>query len=411
NNAQRPQASVSNSRHANVTRSVNNGNRRPNGGGSTLVCELCGFNGANQHLTYTDKNLVDVIDISYLGITVSHPNGTEASITKVGNMVLNKFLTLHDVLVVPEYCVSLMSIHKLARYNNLIVAFYESKCFVLPQDLRDLLPASMLNGESPYKLVFNKKPNLNHLRTFGCLCYATILTNSDKFSSRPEKYVLVGYSSVKKGYKLYSLERKLFIFSRDVKFVENMFPFKTVTTSDPSQDLNHSNFFDNLDVEIPDTPSDEERVINIPNSDGSNSSQVGSPTIDQNENVEIHFSGFNGSATGSEMDATLEDNHNNSEGDDGNIQNIKTDQITQPVMRSKRSSIFPNKYNNFVVDSKVKYGLEKYVNYSKLNSKNKCFVTELNKSVEPKNYWEACKDQYWVEAINKEMDALYKNDT
>ncbi|GKF03257.1 ribonuclease H-like domain-containing protein, partial [Tanacetum coccineum] len=233
----------------------------------------------------------------------------------------------------------------------------------------------------------------------------------DKFSSRSEKCVLVGYSNVKKGYKLCSLERKQFTFSRDVKFVENMFPFKTFTTSDPSQDLNHLNFFDNLDVEIPNTPYDEERVINIPNSDGSNPSQVGNPTIDQNENVEIHFFGSNGSITGSEMAATLEYNHNNSEGDDGNIQNIKTDQITQPVRRYERSLIFPNKYNNFVVDSKVKYSLEKYVNYLKLNSKNKCFVTELNKSVKPKNYWEACKDQHWVEAMNKEMDALYKNDT
>ncbi|GKA78550.1 hypothetical protein Tco_0785087 [Tanacetum coccineum] len=89
-------------------------------------------------------------------------------------------------------------------------------------------------------------------------------------------------------------------------------------------DLNHSNLFDNLDVKIPDTPCDEERIVNIPNSDGSNSSQVGSLTIDQNENVEIHFSGSNGSATGSEMAATLEDNHNSSEGDDENIQDCHT---------------------------------------------------------------------------------------
>ncbi|GJX51637.1 ribonuclease H-like domain-containing protein [Tanacetum coccineum] len=359
--------------------------------------------GANQHLTYTDKNLVNVIDISYLGITVSHPNETEACITKVGNMVLNKVLTLYDVLVIPEYCVSLMSVHKVARDSNLIVAFDESKCFVLPQ-------ISFINRESPYKLIFNKEPNLNHLRNFGCLCYATILTISDKFNSRSKKYVLVGYSSVKKGYKLYSLERKQFLFSRDVKFVENVFPFKTITTSDPSHDLNHSNFFDNLSDETPDTPYDEERVVNTPNSDGSNSSQVGSPTIDQNGNKGIHSSGSNGFKTGDEMAATLEDDHYNSEGDIENVQSVG-DQITQPVRRSERSFVFHNKYNDLVVDSKVKYGLKKYVNYSKLNTENKCFVTELHKSVKPKNYWEACKDQHWVEGMNKEMDALYKNDT
>ncbi|GKE17237.1 ribonuclease H-like domain-containing protein [Tanacetum coccineum] len=94
--------------------------------------------GANQHLTYTDKDLVDVIDISNLGITVSHPNRTKACITKVGNMVLNKNLTLYDVLVILEYCMSLMSVHKVARDSKLIVAFDESKCYVLPQDLRDI---------------------------------------------------------------------------------------------------------------------------------------------------------------------------------------------------------------------------------------------------------------------------------
>nr|GEZ05173.1 ribonuclease H-like domain-containing protein [Tanacetum cinerariifolium] len=41
--------------------------------------------GANQHLTYTDKLLVNVIDISKLRIKVSHPNGTEAVITKTGS--------------------------------------------------------------------------------------------------------------------------------------------------------------------------------------------------------------------------------------------------------------------------------------------------------------------------------------
>ncbi|GJW10404.1 ribonuclease H-like domain-containing protein [Tanacetum coccineum] len=53
-------------------------------------------------------------------------------------MVLTKNLTLYDVLVVPEYCVSLMSVHKVARDSGLIVAFNENKYFVLPQDLREM---------------------------------------------------------------------------------------------------------------------------------------------------------------------------------------------------------------------------------------------------------------------------------
>ncbi|GKB34814.1 hypothetical protein Tco_0879756, partial [Tanacetum coccineum] len=92
----------------------------------------------SKHLTYSDKFLVNVIDISKFRIKVSHPNGTELLTTKVGNMVLTNDITLYDVLVVPEYCVSLMSIHKIAKDSKLIVAFDESYCYVLPQGLREM---------------------------------------------------------------------------------------------------------------------------------------------------------------------------------------------------------------------------------------------------------------------------------
>ncbi|GJX35007.1 hypothetical protein Tco_0246564 [Tanacetum coccineum] len=92
--------------------------------------------GANQHMTYTDKFLVNVIDVTHLKIKISHPNGTEAFITKIRNMSLTQYLTLYDVLVVPEYCVSLMVMHKFDRDSKLIVAFDEMNCYVSNQDLR-----------------------------------------------------------------------------------------------------------------------------------------------------------------------------------------------------------------------------------------------------------------------------------
>ena len=91
--------------------------------------------GANQHMTYSDKFLVNVVDVSHLKIKVSHPNGTEAFITKIGNMPLTSYLTLYDVLVVPEYCVSLLSVHKVARDSKLLFAFDEANCYILNQDL------------------------------------------------------------------------------------------------------------------------------------------------------------------------------------------------------------------------------------------------------------------------------------
>ncbi|GKC73639.1 hypothetical protein Tco_1119522 [Tanacetum coccineum] len=91
--------------------------------------------GANQHMTYTDKELDNVLDISHLKIKVGPPNGTEVFISKIGNLKLSNGLILYDVLVIPEYCVTLIFVHKLAKENKIVVAFDESKCYFLNQDL------------------------------------------------------------------------------------------------------------------------------------------------------------------------------------------------------------------------------------------------------------------------------------
>nr|GEX57340.1 ribonuclease H-like domain-containing protein [Tanacetum cinerariifolium] len=90
---------------------------------------------ANQHMTYTDKELDNVIDISHLKIKVGHPNGTKAYISKIENLRSSNGLTLYDVMVIPEYYVTLIFVHKLIKENKVIVAFDENRCYFLNQDL------------------------------------------------------------------------------------------------------------------------------------------------------------------------------------------------------------------------------------------------------------------------------------
>ncbi|GKB97156.1 ribonuclease H-like domain-containing protein [Tanacetum coccineum] len=91
--------------------------------------------GANQHMSYTDKGLDNVFDISHLQIKVGHPNRTEAFISKIGNLKLSNGLTLYDVMVIPEYRVTLISVHKMAKENKIFVVFDENKCYFVNQDL------------------------------------------------------------------------------------------------------------------------------------------------------------------------------------------------------------------------------------------------------------------------------------
>nr|GEV97599.1 ribonuclease H-like domain-containing protein [Tanacetum cinerariifolium] len=73
---------------------------------------------ANQHITYTDKELDNVINISHLKIKVGHPNGTKAYISKMENLRSSNGLTLYDVMVIPEYYVTLIFVHKLIKENK-----------------------------------------------------------------------------------------------------------------------------------------------------------------------------------------------------------------------------------------------------------------------------------------------------
>lgn len=63
--------------------------------------------------------------------------GLLPKLKKIGNLRLTNNVLLKDVLVVPEYCVNLMSVHKLAKDNKLIVSFDENKCYV--QDLKAMI--------------------------------------------------------------------------------------------------------------------------------------------------------------------------------------------------------------------------------------------------------------------------------
>ena len=128
--------------------------------------------------------------------------------------------------------------------------YFWSDCIVTVVHLINRTPSSVLSSKFPFFYVYVHDPSLSHLRVFGCLCYSIVLNNSDKFSSRSEKSVFIGYSNEKKGYKLLSLETKKIFYSRDVRFYETVFPFKINNNfkdqnfeTRTTKDLNHKKNF------------------------------------------------------------------------------------------------------------------------------------------------------------------------
>lgn len=87
--------------------------------------------------------------------------------------------------------------------------------------LRNRSPTSAVQGKTPFEAWTNEKPNVNHLRVFGCLCFAHIPKDErKKLDAKSKRCILLGYGFETKGYRLYDVERERVFFSRNVVFDE-----------------------------------------------------------------------------------------------------------------------------------------------------------------------------------------------
>lgn len=61
-------------------------------------------------------------------------------------------------------------------------------------------PSVLLQGKTPYEILFQKSPSYQDIRTFGCLCFARLVQRSnDKFVDRSARCIFLGYPFGKKG--------------------------------------------------------------------------------------------------------------------------------------------------------------------------------------------------------------------
>jgi hypothetical protein len=66
-----------------------------------------------------------------------------------------------------------------------------------------------------------KKPNISHLRIFGCIVYCHIpVEKRTKLDPTTEKGIIVGYIETSKAYRVYIPSSKKTVECRDIKFEE-----------------------------------------------------------------------------------------------------------------------------------------------------------------------------------------------
>ncbi|GKC55070.1 ribonuclease H-like domain-containing protein, partial [Tanacetum coccineum] len=374
---------------------------------------------ANQHMTDSTKNMFNVVDVSSLMLTVGHPNGTLVMISAAIGIVL------FDVLVVPEYNVSLLSVNKMIKDSKFFVGFDEHKCYIQDLNLGKLVGTGSVTG-GLYLFDLDKiGKSASSNSVFVChvsseLWHCRLGHPADQAKQTREPFPLCDHKSKSVGdivhcdvwgpyrviskdgfkffltivddysraaYKLYSLDSKTVFYSRDVKFYENVFPFKMKNTNVFSQESNDENSLKFLDVQNPKSPYDEEGGTSIEDGNSRIASDDCSAVEDEVARDATHI----------EENVTSEGNvpvNQNGEGQSSPMW------VSPELRRSTRPKVMPARFNDFVVNSSVRYGLEKYVYYNKLSKRNLCFYTTLNKTTEPKTFQEASQNPKWIEAMN-----------
>lgn len=89
------------------------------------------------------------------------------------------------------------------------------------------VPSLAIQNKTLFEKLYRKKPAYAHMKVFGCLAFASTLTNQrHKFDSRARRCVFLGYPLGTKGYKLLDVENGKIFVSRNVIFHEWVMPCK-----------------------------------------------------------------------------------------------------------------------------------------------------------------------------------------
>lgn len=260
------------------------------------------------------------------------------------------------------------------------------------------MPSAVIGWETPYERLLNRKPEYEHLRIIGCLCYAFNTDRKlDKFGEKGVRCVLVGYANEQKGYRVFDLQNRKVFVSRDVVFKEEIFPF---LISDENKEGRKGNLGDfNGEIEKQAVIAEEDEPLN----DEGDEEETQQMEPEEQEVIREH----------DDSETVMEER----ESQEPVVIEIPSEQ--QEGMRSSRTSHIPGKFKDFVYKIPGKGGsanLAKRMGLSESDTGNYseeyiCSLNNVLKIREPCNYEEAVKEQGWVEAMDRELSALEENAT
>ncbi|KAL2251769.1 UNVERIFIED_CONTAM: Retrovirus-related Pol polyprotein from transposon TNT 1-94 [Sesamum indicum] len=221
-------------------------------------------------------------------------------------------------------------------------------------------PSAILGWKTPYEILHQKVSSYTHLRTIGCLYFAIKPSPfQSKFDKRGVKCVLLDYPPARKGYRLLEFDSNTIFTSRNVIFHEKKFPFAQSSPTTPA-------------VPLPLIPLSDDSCSVPPTTDTSNGNSPAPPH----------------SHPASPQSTSLT--------------------VPVPVRRSQRTHTKSVWLSDFVCN----LAAHSYVpTVTSFGSTFLDFDASLSALQEPRSYKEAASFPHWVDAMDKELQALDLNHT
>ncbi|XP_074345088.1 uncharacterized protein LOC141684147 [Apium graveolens] len=254
---------------------------------------------------------------------------------------------------------SVLEISRCLRFQAFLPLEHWGECVLTAVYLFNRLPTPVLGNKTPYEVLFEKLPEYDHIKAYGCLAFAANPSqHGDKFGPRGVPCVFVGYPFNQKGYNLLDLTTKRTFVSRDVTFHESIFPLNG----------------DNTAAYIQPTP------VAMPQ-----------PSVYHHDDLVI--------------DEVQDESETENDGN-----NAEAPPEIPVSRRSARVVTKPTWLGDYVNSAQSSANIVRVVNLP-MTTQFFCFSAKMTANIDPVSFKQALQHAHWVEAMNKELTALEKNNT